>query len=252
MNPNKNEDEKLAGFKPTNTAGGDFENKVDNSLKPSVGINSNNPDRRELALKESWGHSSLINNNAANFASESNLYKKDSGDNSKTGKIKSLTSGSVKKKITMAFAGIFGSGAIGLIVMVIIMLSTGFGIKQVAIVIRNFEFYKIYRCDAEEARPRPVRHRADGAGREPGHGRLLARRGRLLGRGRSHCPSGARGHHRGAPARHVQGHRRRRRRCLRERGQDDRLDPRGTHEARGQLTRRQRVVLRRGKHRAGP
>ena len=30
------------------------------------------------------------------------------------------------------------------------------------------------RCDAEEARPRPVRHRADGAGREPGHGRLLA------------------------------------------------------------------------------
>lgn len=145
MNPNKNEDEKLAGFKPTNTAGGDFENKVDNSLKPSVGINSSNPDRRELALKESWGHSSLINNNAANFASESNLYKKDSGDNSKTGKIKSLTSGSVKKKITMAFAGIFGSGAIGLIVMVIIMLSTGFGIKQVAIVIRNFEFYKIYR-----------------------------------------------------------------------------------------------------------
>ena len=42
------------------------------------------------------------------------------------------------------------------------------------------------RRDAAQARPRPVRHRADGAGRQLRDRRLFARRGRLLGRERAH------------------------------------------------------------------
>ena len=44
------------------------------------------------------------------------------------------------------------------------------------------------RSDAAQARPRPVRDRADGAGRQLRHRRLFARRGRLLGRERPHPP----------------------------------------------------------------
>ena len=57
------------------------------------------------------------------------------------------------------------------------------------------------RRDAAQARPRPVRHRADGAGRQLRDRRLFARRGRLLGRGRRDRLPGARDHHRRQPAR---------------------------------------------------
>jgi hypothetical protein len=47
-----------------------------------------------------------------------------------------------------------------------------------------------------------------GQGRQLRDRRLLARRGRLLGRGRPHRLSGARGHDRRQPARHAARHRR--------------------------------------------
>ena len=50
---------------------------------------------------------------------------------------------------------------------------------------------------------RPVRDRADGAGRQLRDRRLLARRQRLLGRGRRDPLSGAGDHDRRQPARHV-------------------------------------------------
>ena len=49
--------------------------------------------------------------------------------------------------------------------------------------------------------------RAHGAGRQHGDRRLLARRGRLLGRERRHSISGGGNHHRRQSARHAQGHR---------------------------------------------
>ena len=77
--------------------------------------------------------------------------------------------------------------------------------------------------DAEEARPRLVRDRTDGTGRELCDRRLLARCGRVLGRERAHAVPGARDHDRRQPAGHVQGHRRRRCRRLHDGQQDDRL-----------------------------
>ena len=90
------------------------------------------------------------------------------------------------------------------------------------------------RRDAAQAGPRPVRHRADGPGRQLRHRRLLARRRRLLGRGRAHRLSGARDHHRRQPARDVQGHRRGRRRRLHRGQQVHGLGADRAHEARRQ------------------
>src|SRR5690606_7561833 len=52
---------------------------------------------------------------------------------------------------------------------------------------------------------RPAGHRADGAGREHRHRRLLAGRRRIPGGGRPCLASGGRHHHRRPPARHVRG-----------------------------------------------
>jgi PmbA protein len=90
--------------------------------------------------------------------------------------------------------------------------------------------------EAAQARPRAVRHRADGAGRELGDGRLLARCGGLLGRGRPHRLPGARDHHRRQPARHAQEHHRRRRRRLHDGRQDHRVGAGREDEGRGQLS----------------
>ncbi len=70
------------------------------------------------------------------------------------------------------------------------------------------------RRDAEEARHRPARHRADGPGRQHDHRRLLARRIGLLGRARRHRISGRGGHDRRQPRRDVRPDRRGRQRRL--------------------------------------
>jgi PmbA protein len=74
-----------------------------------------------------------------------------------------------------------------------------------------------------------------GQGVNPVTGRLFAWRGGLLGRGRRDPLPGRGDHHRGKPARHVQGHRGRRKRCPGARLEAHRLDPRRPDDRRGRL-----------------
>src|SRR5438034_46339 len=81
------------------------------------------------------------------------------------------------------------------------------------------------RRHAEETPARASRHRADGSGREPRDGRLLARRGGLLDRGRRNSPSRGGNHDCRQPERHVQGYRCGRQRRARAERPVERLDP---------------------------
>ncbi len=93
------------------------------------------------------------------------------------------------------------------------------------------------RRDAEKARPRPLRHRADGAGHQLRDRRLLARRGGVLGRERKDLVSSARSHDRRQPAHHVRRDRRRGRRHVHDGQQDDRLGPDRPDEDRRRVRR---------------